>query len=181
LSVDVGGSLDSAVLFGSPLATSEIYDPATKVWIQGPAMSIGRVGHAMAVLRNGEVFVVGGTRDPAPAEILDPRSNTWVSTTVVAARIAPVVGVLGGGRVVVAGGLVEKYDPATVQSVGYTPVLLDSVDVFDEGSGSWSSGSPMAVARWMATGSVLADGRFLVCGGGNPLAAGNQAVEAYTV
>ena len=38
----------------------------------------------------------------------------------------------------------------------------------------------MAVARWLATGSMLADGRFLVCGGGNPLIAGNDAVEAYT-
>jgi hypothetical protein len=180
VSVDVGGSLDAAVLFGSPLATSEIYDPTTKVWTPGPAMSVGRVGHAIAVLGNGDVFVVGGTRDPAPAEIFDPRSNTWASTTELASRIAPVVGVLAGGRVVVAGGVVEKYDPATVQSTGYTPVLLDSVDVFDIGRGSWSAAPPMAVARWQATGSVLSDGRFLVCGGGNPLAAGNAAVEAYT-
>jgi hypothetical protein len=180
VSVDVGGSLDSAVLFGSPLATSEIYDPTTKVWIQGPAMSVGRVGHAIAVLGNGDVFVVGGTRDPAPAEIFDQRSNTWASTTELAPRIAPVVGVLAGGRVIVAGGLVEKYDPATVQSTGYTPVLLDSVDVFDTRRGSWSAAPSMAVARWLATGSMLADGRFLVCGGGNPLAGGNHAVEAYT-
>ena len=78
------------------------------------------------------------------------------------------------------GGLVEKYDPATVQSAGYTPVLLDSADVFDTGTGSWSPAPPIAVARWQATGSVLADGRFLVCGGGNPLIGGNAAVEAYT-
>src|SRR5260370_4852434 len=118
VSVDVGGTLDAAVLFGSPLATSEIYDAATKVWIPGPAMSVGRVGHAMAVLGNGDVFVVGGTRDPSPAEILDPRSNAWASTMELAARIAPVIGGLAGGRVIVAGGLVEKYDPATVRSIG---------------------------------------------------------------
>ena len=180
VSVDTGGSLDASVLFGSPLATTEIYDPATKVWIPGPAMSVGRVGHAIAVLGNGDVFVAGGTRDPAPAEILDSRSNTWSSTTELAPRIAPVVAVLAGGRVIVAGGLVEKYDPATVQSTGYTPVLLDSVDIFDTVRGTWSAGPPMAVARWLATGSVLADGRFLVCGGGNPLGGGNVAVEAYT-
>jgi Kelch motif/Galactose oxidase, central domain len=181
VSVDVGGSLDAAVLFGSPLATSEIYDPTTKVWIAGPTMSVGRVGHAIAVLGNGDVFVVGGTRDPAPAEILDSRTSTWSSTTQVAPRIAPVIGVLAGGtRVVVAGGLVEQYDPATVQSTGYTPVLLDSTEVFDTNRGSWSPAPPMAVARWQATGSMLPDGRFLVCGGGNPLAGGNATVEAYT-
>ena len=177
VSVDVGGSLDAAVLFGSPLATSEIYDSTTKVWIQGPAMSVGRVGHAIVVLGNGDVFVVGGTRDAAPAEILDSRSHTWTSTTVLAPRIAPVVGVLAGGRVIVAGGMVERVDPATGS---YTVALLDSVEVFDIGRGSWSAGPPMKVARWLATGSVLADGRFLVCGGGNPLAGGNDAVEAYT-
>ena len=98
----------------------------------------------------------------------------------VRARIAPAVGVLGG-RVIVAGGLVEQYDPATVQSTGYVPVLLNSVDVFDVAKGSWSTGSPMAVARWEATGSALPDGRFLVCGGANPLAGGNDAVEAYSI
>jgi len=73
--------------------------------------------------------------------------------------------------------MVEKVDPATGS---YTVALLDSVDVYDTGRGSWSAGPPMKVARWLATGSVLADGRFLVCGGGNPLAGGNDAVEAYT-
>jgi len=181
VSVDVGGSLDAAVLFGSPLATSEIYDAATKEWTPGPTMSVGRVGHAMAVLGNGDIFVVGGTRDAAPAEILDSGSITWSSTTQLAPRIAPVVGVLAGGtKVIIVGGLVEKYDPATVQSAGYTPVLLDSAGVFDTGTGSWSPAPPIAVARWQATGSVLADGRFLVCGGGNPLIGGNAAVEAYT-
>jgi Kelch motif protein/galactose oxidase-like protein len=180
VSVDTGGSLDASVLFGSPLTTTELYDPATKVWVPGPAMSAGRVGHAMAMLGNGDVFVVGGTRDPAPAEILDPHTRTWASTTEVAPRIAPAVGVLAGGRVIVAGGLFEKYDPATVQSTGYTVVLLSSVDIFDTGTGSWSAGPPMAVARWLATGSVLSDGRLLVCGGGNPLIVGNAAVEAYT-
>ncbi|HET7466831.1 MAG TPA: kelch repeat-containing protein, partial [Candidatus Dormibacteraeota bacterium] len=180
VTVDTGGSLDASVLFGSPLATTEIYDPAAKSWSAGPAMSIGRVGHAMVLLKDRRVFVTGGTRDPAPAEILDVQAGTWSSGIAVSPRIAPVIGVLPGGRVVVAGGLVERYDPATVQSTGYTPVLLDTVDLFDPVSGAWSAGAPMAVARWQATGSVLADGRFLVCGGGNPLAAGNNAVEAYS-
>ena len=179
VSMDTGGSLDASVLFGSPLATTEIYDPATRTWAPGPTMSAGRVGHAMAVLGNGNLIVVGGTRDPAPAEILDAHTGSWTSTSVIDPRIAPVVGVLGS-RVVVAGGLVEKYDPATVASTGYTPVLLDSVEVFDSGSGQWSAGASMRVPRWQASGAVLADGRLLVCGGGNPLIAGNDAVEAYT-
>ena len=102
----------------------------------------------MAVLGNGDIFVVGGTRDAAPAEILDSGSITWSSTTQLAPRIAPVVGVLAGGtKVIIVGGLVEKYDPATVQSAGYTPVLLDSAGVFDTGTGSWSPSPTFRPAR----------------------------------
>ncbi len=180
VSIDTGGSLDASVLFGSPLATSEVYDPATKVWTAAAPMSVGRVGHAMAMLPNGQVLVVGGTKDASPAEIYDPVAGAWASTTSLPPRIAPAVGVLGDGKVAVAGGLEEKYDPATVASTGYTPVLLASVILFDPVVHLWSEGAPLAVARWVATGSVLGDGRFLVCGGGNPPGAGSVATEAFS-
>jgi hypothetical protein len=81
--------------------------------------------------------------------------------------------------VLVAGGLMEKYDPATVATTGYTPILLATADVFDPVSGAWAPAPPMREARWLASGTALLDGRVLVCAGGNPLAAGSHAVEAY--
>lgn len=180
VTIDTGGSLDASVLFGSPLATIELYDPTKKTWAAGPPMAVGRVGHAMAVLRSGQVLVLGGTRDDAPAEIYDPLADTWSEGPVLSPRIAPAVGLLSDGEVVVAGGLKEDYDATTVASTGYTPVLLDSVMVFDPSGRQWTAGASLGVARWLATGSLLQDGRFLVCGGGNPLAAGSAAVEAFT-
>jgi len=180
VTTDVGGSLDSAVLFGNPLASTELYDPATKAWSLGAPMATGRVGHAMAVLADSRVLVVGGTRDAAAAEVYDPVRNSWVALgSVLPPRIAPAIGLLGDGRVLVAGGLVEKYDPATVATAGYTPVLLASADVFDPARAAWTPAPPMREARWLATGTTLSDGRVLVCGGGNPMAAGSHAVEAY--
>jgi hypothetical protein len=179
VTMDTGGALDSAVLFGGPLASTELFDPAKNTWTAGASMSVGRVGHAMAVLASGTVLVVGGTRDAAPAETYDPAADSWSVTAEPQLRIAPVIGVLRDGRAIVAGGLEERYDPATVATTGYTPVLLDSASVFDPVTGRWTAAAPLEMARWQATGSVLPDGRFLVCGGGNPLIAGTDAVEAY--
>lgn len=179
VTVDVGGSLDAAVLFGKPLATTELYDPVKKAWTAGASLSVGRVGHAMAVLGDGKVLVVGGTRDPAPAEIYDPLTDAWSTTSDLPPRIAPAVGVLKDGSVIVAGGLEDEYDPATLASTGYSPVLLDSVMVFDPAVRQWTAVASLSTGRWLATGSVLPDGRFLVCGGGNPLAYGADVVEAF--
>ena len=180
VTIDTGGALESGVLFGSPLATIELYDPAKKAWTAGSPMSVGRVGHAMAVLGSGQVLVVGGTRDPAPAEVYDPVADTWFEGPNLIPRIAPTIGLLSDGEVVVAGGLEEEYDPATVASTGYTPVLLDSVMVFDATGRQWTAGASLSVARWLANGSLLQDGRFLMCGGGNPPGAGSAAAEAFT-
>lgn len=180
VTTDVGGSLDAAVLFGNPLASTELYDPAIRAWSPGAPMATGRVGHAMAVLADGRVLVVGGTRDPAPAELYDPVRDSWVAVgPALPPRIAPAIGLLGGGQVLVAGGLMESYDPATVANTGYTPVLLATAVVFDPASAAWTAAPPMREARWLATGTALPDGRVLVCGGGNPMAAGSHAVEAY--
>ena|GEM_PF-2447694 len=180
VTTDVGGQLDAAVLFGNPLSSAELYDPATKAWSPGAPMATGRVGHAMVGLTDGRVLVVGGTRDPAAAELYDPVRDSWVAVgRALPPRIAPAIGVLGDGRVLVAGGLLEKYDPATVVSTGYTPILLATADVFDPARAAWTPTPPMREARWLASGTSLLDGRVLVCAGGNPLAAGSHAVEAY--
>jgi hypothetical protein len=180
VAIDVGGQLDSAVLFGNPLSSTELYDPLIKTWSPGAPMTIGRVGHAMVVLADGSVLVVGGTLDPAQAGLYDAVHDSWVTVgSVLPPRIAPAIGPLGDGRILVAGGLMEKYDPATVTTTGYTPILLATADVFDPLGAAWTPAPPMREGRWLASGTTLLDGRVLVCGGGNPMAAGSHAVEAY--
>jgi len=43
-----------------PLASSEIYDPATNTWSETAALTTARYNHAATLLRNGQVLVSGG-------------------------------------------------------------------------------------------------------------------------
>src|SRR5260370_39259423 len=91
-------------------------------------MAIGRVGHARVGLADGRVLVVGGTRDPAGAEMYDPFRDSWGAVgAVLPSRSEPAIGLLGDGGVLGAGGLMEKYEPAAAARTGYTPTLLDAI------------------------------------------------------
>ncbi|MBP47417.1 MAG: hypothetical protein CMH53_05720, partial [Myxococcales bacterium] len=70
-----------------PLATTEIFDPATSSWSEGPSLSDARRKHGLFKLADGSVLAVGGkgvtklggkTRIKT-AERLDVQSNQWRS------------------------------------------------------------------------------------------------------
>ena len=44
-----------------PRAATVVYDPATRLWTLGPELDEPRVGHAVAVLDDGSVFLYGGS------------------------------------------------------------------------------------------------------------------------
>ena len=57
------------------LNSAEIFDPATKSFVNAGAMSQARVGHAATLLPNGTVLVTGGRNESGAlttAEIFDP-------------------------------------------------------------------------------------------------------------
>lgn len=64
------------------VAATEIFDPASETWREGPTLNIARAGFAAAVVQDkimvagGEVFA-GGTRTLASVEIYDPDIGTW--------------------------------------------------------------------------------------------------------
>ncbi|WP_437567767.1 kelch repeat-containing protein [Sorangium sp. So ce542] len=96
-------------------------------WTPAAPMYAGRAGHAMALLPDGRVLVVGAPSGTSinVAEIYDPRTNIWAAPVLMTAAppgraMASVTLLPGTGEVLIAGGghpdgvhrLTERYDPA---------------------------------------------------------------------
>jgi N-acetylneuraminic acid mutarotase len=102
----------------------DVYDPATDKWTQLASLPLAR-SHisASTFIRNGSIFVVGGSKNDhiALSDVLiyNPATNTWSasSTPLPAARLTPVAADIFG-KVVVATGSPEDNEPAATTWIG---------------------------------------------------------------
>ena len=141
---------------------AEIYDPATGTFVETGSLATGRAGHTATLWGDGRVLVVGGEAGPEPvastAELFDPATGTFAPAGRLSSfRFAHTATLLPDGRVLIAGGLVandyETYDP------------IDTAEVYDPSSGTWTRTGSLTGARGLHTASLLDDGRVLIVGG----------------
>ncbi|WP_437302345.1 kelch repeat-containing protein [Sorangium sp. So ce388] len=146
------------------LASAEVFDPASSVWLPIGPMGSSRAFHAATRLKDGRVLVTGGTHfhdvldeDLASAEVFDPASGTWSPVgSMLTARGRHTATLLNDGRVLLAGGSYHHDD---------VDEKLASAELFDPVSGAWSPVRSMLAARAEHTATLLDDGRVLVAGG----------------
>jgi hypothetical protein len=172
---------------GGALGTARLYDPATNQWSDAAPMHFARHGHAAVLLHSGKVLVAGGyapSADPASpasgytrtAEIYDPAANTWTQAANMSkGRFQPTMTVLPDGRVLVAGGAGDIVTADGVRAA----VPLDSAEIYDPQTDSWSDAPPMAAARTLHTATLLPDGDVLVAGGGGDGSGDLRSAELY--
>ncbi|MCH7735418.1 MAG: peptidylprolyl isomerase [Chloroflexi bacterium] len=140
----------------TPLASTEIYDPATGRWSDADDLAEARSSHTATTLLDGRVLVVGGINQTVPVggtEIFDPATREWSSAGALRVpRASHTATLLRDGRVLIVGGDDVQF-------------VFGTVDIYDPESGDWSAGARLSVPRAIHSATLLADGRVLVSGG----------------
>ncbi|MBX3463298.1 MAG: hypothetical protein KF830_09010 [Planctomycetes bacterium] len=169
----VSGGIEVTVLFGIPVGAvstnkAQIYNAAGNSWSNAANMPAGRAYHHdnQVTLANGRLLLTGGVLIPslldaanaasiAQADVYNPATNTWTSTTMANARTGHTATRLANGQVVVCGG---------AEGLLSAPVNLAAVERFDPISNGWTSLAPMTTARTGHTAALLPDGMLVLLG-----------------
>lgn len=149
----VGGQACSSP--GCGLASAELYDPASGVFIPTGSMTTVRQGHTATLLANGNVLIAGGDNEGpylASAELYDPGTGTFTTTgSMSTPREYHTATLLNNGEVLVVGGAGP----------------LASTELYDSATGLFTPTGSMSTPRLMHTATLLNNGEVLVVGGYN--------------
>jgi hypothetical protein len=140
----------------APLATVEIFDPASGSWVRTAPVRAARGGHASARLGDGRVLVTGGRTGrgaSAGTVIFDPASGTWAAGPELPGVVDghSAVGLPDGG-VLVAGGQARPEEAAAAAVVVTADGRVQPVGALRQ-------------ARFKHTMLPWADGTVLLIGG----------------
>jgi hypothetical protein len=138
-------------------SSSELFDPASRMFRRGPRLVHARVGHTATRLRDGRVLLAGGWSGDSPtatAELYDPAWGRFIATGAMAApRGGHTATLLADGRVLVVGGT----SPADHE--------LRLAELYDPGTGRWRGAGALRTPRAAHASVRLPENRVLVTGG----------------
>ena len=145
-----------------PLATAELYNPATGTWTNAASLNNGedREFHTATLLPNGKVLVVGGLHQSAytylaySSQVYNPTNASW-SVGGPSGFYGHTATLLANGKVLIVGGT------GILGSGPYSSVYL-----YDPGSNSSSLTNGLRAARAFHTATLLTNGKVLIQGGG---------------
>ena len=148
--------------FWAVLDVAQLYDPDTGTWTAAGAMVTARQGHSATLLLDGTVLVAGGRDNDggllASAELYDPGTGSWTTTgSLHEARTGHSATLLPDGKVLVAGGMNDE------PNVNHPS--LASAELYDPGTGSWTTTGSMGTRRAGGPATLLPDGKVLLVGG----------------
>ena len=164
----------------TPLATAEIYSPATRMWTATGSLAVNRQLHTATLLTTGEVLAAGGlTRSSnngndfltiASSELYNTTLGAWRQTGALREpRDSHTATLLPDGQVLVAGGITNFPLPD-----------LRSAELYNPTAGAWAPTGDMTVSRVNHTATLLSNGKVLAAGGQDNAAVAQASAELYT-
>ena len=143
-------------------SSAELFDPAGGSWTSTGSMSVARMNHTASVLKKGTVLVTGGGQGGPccedSAEVYDPTAGTWSPTgTMGASRAGHSATVLMGPQCAIF--------PAPSWCGKVLVVGLESAELFDRKTGTWTPTAAPAAGRDGHITALLPKGKVLVAGG----------------
>ncbi|MGA3056892.1 MAG: kelch repeat-containing protein [Candidatus Limnocylindrales bacterium] len=157
---------------GAPIATAELYDPATGRFLSTGSMAHSRDVPEATLLPGGRVLVTGGfdgSGTPiASAELYDPTTGTFSEAGSMAQpRLGSTATLLSDGRVLIVGGVPAQNSP---QPIG-------AAEVYDPGTGRFTTMGSLREPRSGHTATLLGDGRVLIAGGDGAMGSNSTAAR----
>ena len=133
-------------------------DPAKGQWVEKSRMPTAR-SSGVAVVLNNRIYVAGG-RPPRGSDfaVYDPMADFWQALPNLPSQRNHLTGAAIAGRIHVVGGRLGQ---------GLSAQMTTVHEVFDPGTGAWTTAAPMLRARSGMNG-VLAQNCFHVWGGEGP-------------
>jgi N-acetylneuraminic acid mutarotase len=183
----VGG--DSEPEVDNDYRSAEMYDSVNNTWTSISTPAELQVAERAVLLQSGQVLLLGrfGTsmnNASQGAAIYNPVTSTWRMVAPPNQSFGngtPIL--LANGNVLFIGGYIsEEVSHPFVEDL-YT--VLNSVEIYDPLTDTWSTGAPMQQARAQETATLLSDGNVLVTGGAGAISTGSAghgsvaSVEIY--
>jgi hypothetical protein len=173
----IAGGKDSG---GALLSSAELYDPSTGTFTLTGNMYTARARHTATLLSDGRVLLLGSINPTGSAEIFDPASGNFSATgSLVQARAHHTATLLPNGKVLILGG--TQIAPPGGGGAPPGPVSLDSVEIYDPGTGRFQSAGKLVIARDSHSATLLSSGKVLVEGGYTHDFDGDAQPEWYTM
>ncbi|TGL88335.1 kelch-like protein [Leptospira congkakensis] len=157
------------------LSSTEVYDPVTNVWTEGPHLTTPRQLHKMTVLPNGDVLVVGGLspfkpfQSVAMVELVHITNNPATMTVETIGNLSDSRGKQtqvfshSSGKVIIFGG--ERSDAIGIMANDFNAYALDSIEIYDINSKTLTSSTAKLYKRFNHFAHVLGNGEILILGG----------------
>lgn len=181
--VVAGGSGSINLTSPLPLASCEVFNPATQTWAPGPSLPLPRAFGVLSALPNGELLLHGGLEFLGPIPFhatsclrlvtgaggqLSWRAEAPISSRHVAHEQGTLL--LADGRLLVAGGTEFRIQGTTLDLFA-----INRVDIYDPNTATWSQASAAPSTGFFAgTLTQLPNGLVIAAGGlAGPL--GNNA------